>query len=50
MSHPHFYGAHIDFADAFDARVLIPRADQQWIQRRSSRIELFDDESRRYPA
>ncbi len=44
MSHPHFYGANIDIADAFDARVLIPRADEQWIQRPSSRIELFDDE------
>ncbi len=44
MSHPHFYGAHIDIADAFDARVLIPRADQRWIQRPSSRIEFFDDD------
>jgi len=44
MSHPHFYGAHVDIAEAFDARVLIPRADQQWIQRPSSRIELFDDD------
>ncbi len=44
MSHPHFYGAHVDVADTFDARVLIPRADQQWIQRPSPRIELFDDE------
>jgi hypothetical protein len=44
MSHPHFYAAHVDIADAFDARVLIPRADQQWIQRPSPRIELFDDE------
>jgi hypothetical protein len=44
MSHPHFYGAHVDIADAFNARVLIPRADQQWIQRPSPRIELFDDE------
>jgi hypothetical protein len=43
MSHPHFYAAHVDFADAFDARVLIPRADEQWIQRPSRRIELFDD-------
>lgn len=43
MSHPHFYAAHVEFADAFDARVLIPRADQQWIQRPSPRIELFDD-------
>ncbi|MHB1988587.1 MAG: MBL fold metallo-hydrolase [Acidimicrobiales bacterium] len=44
MSHPHFYGANIDIADAFGARVLIPRADQDWIQRQSPRIELFDDE------
>lgn len=43
MSHPHFYGANVDIADAFDARVLIPAADQQWIQRDSPRIELFDD-------
>ncbi len=44
MSHPHFYGAHVDIADAFDARVLIPRADQQWIQRPSPRIDFFDDD------
>jgi hypothetical protein len=43
MSHPHFYGAHVEIADAFDARVLIPRADEEWIQRPSPRIELFDD-------
>ena len=35
ISHPHFYAAHVDIADAFDARVLLPRADEQWIQRRS---------------
>jgi hypothetical protein len=43
LSHPHFYAAHIEWADAFDACVLIPRADQAWIQRPSPRIELFDD-------
>ena len=43
ISHPHFYAAHVDIADAFDARVLLPRADEQWIQRRSDRVELFDD-------
>jgi hypothetical protein len=43
-SHPHFYGACVDVAEAFDARVLIPRADERWIQRPSSRITLFDDE------
>ncbi len=45
MSHPHFYGANIDIADAFDARVLVPRADRDWIARPSPRIELFDDEA-----
>jgi len=44
LSHPHFYGAHVDVANAFDARVLIPRADREWIQRPSPRIELFDDD------
>jgi hypothetical protein len=43
MSHPHFYAAHIEFADAFDARVFIPAADRDWIPRPSPRIELFDD-------
>jgi hypothetical protein len=44
MSHPHFYAAHVDLADTFDARVLIPRADRQWVQRPSPRIEFFDEE------
>jgi hypothetical protein len=43
MSHPHFYGANVDIADAFDARILIPAADRQWIQRPSPRIELFEE-------
>jgi hypothetical protein len=43
MSHPHFYAAHVDWADAFDARVLIPRADAGWVQRPSARIDLYDD-------
>ncbi len=44
LSHPHFYAAFVDIAEAFDARVFLPRADEQWIQRRSPRITLFDDE------
>ena len=44
MSHPHFYGANVDVADAFDARILVPREDAAWIQRPSDRIELWDDE------
>ncbi|GIH19226.1 hypothetical protein [Rugosimonospora africana] len=44
MSHPHFYGVCVEWADAFDARILIPSADQQWIQRPSPRVQLWDDE------
>jgi glyoxylase-like metal-dependent hydrolase (beta-lactamase superfamily II) len=49
LSHPHFYAAHIEYAEAFGAKVFIPRADEQWIQRPSSRIELFDDEAEPVP-
>jgi hypothetical protein len=49
MSHPHFYGANVEIADAFDARILIPRADEQWIQRPSPRIELFDETAEPVP-
>ncbi|MBO0832106.1 MAG: hypothetical protein J2P29_09070, partial [Actinobacteria bacterium] len=49
MSHPHFYGANVEFADAFGARIFIPRADQQWVQRPSARIELFDDRAEPVP-
>ena len=45
MSHPHFYAANVEWADAFDARILIPRADERWIARPSPRIEVFDDEA-----
>jgi glyoxylase-like metal-dependent hydrolase (beta-lactamase superfamily II) len=44
MYHPHFYASNVEFADAFDARILIPRADAAWIRRPSPRIELFDDQ------
>jgi len=43
FSHPHFYATNVEWADAFDARILIPRADQGWVQRQSPRIELWDE-------
>jgi hypothetical protein len=45
MSHPHFYGVNVEYADAFDARIFIPRADQEWVQRPSPRIEFFEDDA-----
>jgi hypothetical protein len=49
VSHPHFYAAVVDVADAFDARILLPAADRAWVQRPSPRIEFFDDEVRPVP-
>ncbi len=43
MSHPHFYGSYVEYADAFDARVLIPRADAGWVRRPSPRVEHYDE-------
>jgi glyoxylase-like metal-dependent hydrolase (beta-lactamase superfamily II) len=43
MSHPHFYGANVEFADAFDATILIPRADAMWVRRPSARIDYYED-------
>lgn len=49
MSHPHFYAACVDWADAFDARILIPRADAMWIQRPSHRVELWSEQVQPVP-
>ncbi|HST49997.1 MBL fold metallo-hydrolase [Jatrophihabitans sp.] len=43
LSHPHFYAACVEWADAFDAEILIPEADRQWIQRPSGRVRLWQD-------
>ena len=49
MSHPHFYGSCVEYADAFGARVLVPKADAAWVRRPSDRVELFDDEMEPVP-
>lgn len=49
ISHPHFYGANVEIADAFGARILLPQADKEWIQRPSPRIELFDEQAEPVP-
>jgi hypothetical protein len=49
ISHPHFYGANVDIAEAFDATVFLPRADRAWVQRSSPRIEFFDEEVQPVP-
>ncbi len=44
-SHPHFYGACVDFAEAFDATVLLPAADRSWVMRTSPHVEFFTDDA-----
>src|SRR5699024_8513371 len=42
-SHPHMFGVQSAWADALDAPVLVCAADEQWLGRRSSRIQFWQD-------
>jgi hypothetical protein len=44
ISHPHYYSAMVEWADALDARVLLHEADRRWVMRPSSRVELWSGE------
>jgi hypothetical protein len=44
ISHPHFYTTMVDWAERFDARVLLHEDDREWIMRPSPRIELWSGE------
>lgn len=44
-SHPHFYGAMVEWSHAFgDAPLLLPSADRDWVLRDDTRITWWDDE------
>ena len=47
ISHPHYYSAIVEWAERFDARVLLHEADREWVVRPSDRIELWSGERRR---
>ena len=44
ISHPHFYASCVEWAEEFDAPVLLPSADAAWVQRPSPRIEHWSDD------
>ena len=44
ISHPHYYGAMVEWAERFDARILLHEADRRHIMRWSERIELWSGE------
>jgi hypothetical protein len=47
ISHPHYYSAMVEWAERFDARVLLHEADREWVVRPSERIEYWSGERRR---
>jgi glyoxylase-like metal-dependent hydrolase (beta-lactamase superfamily II) len=47
ISHPHFYSAMVEWADRFDARILLHEDDRDWVMRPSRRIEHWSGERAR---
>jgi hypothetical protein len=45
ISHPHFYGAMVDWAHAFDAPVYIHAGDRSWVPRPDAAVELWDGDT-----
>jgi hypothetical protein len=41
ISHPHYYTAMVDWADAFDARILIHHTDREWVLRPDPAVEFW---------
>lgn len=41
ISHPHFYTSMVEYAERFDARVLLHEADREWVMRPSTRIDFW---------
>jgi glyoxylase-like metal-dependent hydrolase (beta-lactamase superfamily II) len=50
ISHPHYYAAMIEWAERFDAVVLLHEADREHVMRPSERIEFWTGERRRIGA
>ena len=47
-SHPHFYGVIGEWAEEFDAAILLPSADREWV-RPGHLVELYEDEAEPVP-
>jgi glyoxylase-like metal-dependent hydrolase (beta-lactamase superfamily II) len=40
-SHPHFYGAIVEWSHAFDAEILLPQADMRWLTRPDQAVRTW---------
>jgi hypothetical protein len=47
ISHPHYYSAMVEWAERFDARILLHEEDRQWVMRPNDRIEFWSGERKR---
>ena len=41
ISHPHYYASMVEWAERFDARIVLHEADREWIMRPHLRIDLW---------
>src|SRR5436305_2908384 len=42
ISHPHYYTTMIEWAERFDAQILLHAADREWVMRASARIQFWE--------
>jgi glyoxylase-like metal-dependent hydrolase (beta-lactamase superfamily II) len=42
ISHPHFYSSMVEWADCFDAEIVLHAADREWVMRKSGRIQFWE--------
>jgi DNA-directed RNA polymerase subunit RPC12/RpoP len=41
ISHPHYYTTMVEWAERFDAQILLHTADREWVMRKSPRIQFW---------
>ena len=42
ISHPHYYTTMVEWAERFDAQILLHAADRKWVMRKSLRIQFWE--------
>jgi len=46
ISHPHFYSGMVEWAECFDAQILLHAADREWVMCKSPRIQFWEGSTR----
>ncbi len=45
ISHPHYYTTMVEWAERFDARIVLHAADRRWVMRGSDRVTFWDGDA-----